>query len=146
MLGLCNAPSSHLTTSARWPLPPPYPAAADAAASAVSGLKGSGGGSKPFDSMNGVAASLLLHLTASVRFEGPLNVDLNDITMNLVPYPRMHFLLSSMSPLQPPPKDKDVGRAAAALALQPRTLDQVRVARVQWQGRSICRGLPFMTL
>ncbi|KAG2450093.1 hypothetical protein HYH02_000197 [Chlamydomonas schloesseri] len=101
-------------------------AAADASAAAASGLKGSGaGGSKPFDSMNGIAASLLLHLTASVRFEGPLNVDLNDITMNLVPYPRMHFLLSSMSPLQPPPKERDVGRAAAALALQPRTLDQV---------------------
>ena len=75
-------------------------------------------------------ASLLLHMTASVRFEGPLNVDLNDITMNLVPYPRMHFLLSSMSPLQPPPKERDVGRQT--LALQPRTLDQVRV--VLWAG------------
>lgn len=34
--------------------------------------------------MNGVAATALLHLTASVRFEGTLNVDLNDITMNMV--------------------------------------------------------------
>lgn len=34
-----------------------------------------------------------------MRFEGDLNVDLNEITMNLVPYPRMHFLLSSLSPL-----------------------------------------------
>jgi hypothetical protein len=38
--------------------------------------------------MNAIAATLLLNLTASVRFEGPLNVDLNDITMNLVPFPR----------------------------------------------------------
>ncbi|PNH06176.1 Tubulin epsilon chain [Tetrabaena socialis] len=67
-------------------------------------------GAKPFDGMNGVAASLLLHLTASVRFEGPLNVDLNDITMNLVPYPRMHFLLSSMSPLTPPAKVRQGSR------------------------------------
>ncbi|GIL43207.1 hypothetical protein Vafri_1011 [Volvox africanus] len=106
---------------------------ADAARERAAGGGGAPGGtpaataaaasSKPFDSMNSVAASLLLHMTASVRFEGPLNVDLNDITMNLVPYPRMHFLLSSMSPLLPPPRERDVGRQA--LALQPRTLDQV---------------------
>jgi hypothetical protein len=34
--------------------------------------------------MNGLAANLLLHLTSSIRFEGTLNTDLNDITMNLV--------------------------------------------------------------
>ncbi|KAG2495742.1 hypothetical protein HYH03_006339 [Edaphochlamys debaryana] len=95
----------------------------DASAGAGAAAGGRGSTSKPFDAMNGVAASMLLHMTASVRFEGPLNVDLNDITMNLVPYPKMHFLLSSMSPLTPPPKEKDVGRQA--LASQPRTLDQV---------------------
>lgn len=101
-------------------------AGGDASASAT-GRGGSGGSGKPFDAMNAVAANLLLHTTASVRFEGPLNVDLNDITMNLVPYPRMHFLLSAMSPLQPHGalKEKDVGKAAAVAALQPRTLDQV---------------------
>ena len=36
---------------------------------------------------------------SSMRFEGSLNVDLNEITMNLVPYPRLHFLISSLSPL-----------------------------------------------
>lgn len=34
-----------------------------------------------------------------MRFEGDLNVDLNEITMNLVPFPRMHFLLSALSPI-----------------------------------------------
>ena len=33
------------------------------------------------------------------RFEGSLNVDLNEITMNLVPYPKMHYLVSSITPL-----------------------------------------------
>lgn len=42
---------------------------------------------------------MLLNLTSSSRFEGSLNVDLNEITMNLVPFPRMHYLLSSLSPL-----------------------------------------------
>ena len=44
---------------------------------------------KPFDNMNGVAANMLLNMTSSVRFEGSLNVDLNDITMNLVPFPQV---------------------------------------------------------
>ncbi|KAH3766486.1 tubulin epsilon chain [Pelomyxa schiedti] len=53
--------------------------------------------SKPWDQMNKLAAQLLLDLTSSMRFAGTLNVDLNEITMNLVPYPRMQFLLSSLS-------------------------------------------------
>lgn len=54
---------------------------------------------KPFDSMNNIVANMLLNLTSSTRFEGSLNVDLNEITMNLVPFPRLHYLISSLSPL-----------------------------------------------
>jgi len=57
------------------------------------------GSEKPYDRMNSLVAHLLNNLTSSMRFEGSLNLDLNEITMNLVPFPRMHFLLSSMSPL-----------------------------------------------
>lgn len=49
--------------------------------------------------MNGLVARLLTDLTASMRFAGDLNVDLNEITTNLVPFPRLHYLLSSISPL-----------------------------------------------
>jgi tubulin epsilon len=49
--------------------------------------------------MNNLAANVLLNLTAGMRFEGSLNVDINDITMNMVPFPRFHFLVPSMSPL-----------------------------------------------
>ncbi|KAK9816636.1 hypothetical protein WJX72_003106 [[Myrmecia] bisecta] len=71
-----------------------------------------------FDGMNGVAANLLLNMTSSMRFEGSLNVDLNEITMNLVPYPRIHFLQSAMSPLAAP---LDLAKLAGA----PRAVDQV---------------------
>jgi tubulin epsilon len=54
---------------------------------------------QPFEAMNSLVAQLLNHLTASMRFNGSLNLDLNEITMNLVPYPRMHFLISALSPL-----------------------------------------------
>uniref|UniRef100_A0A8C4U0S3 Tubulin epsilon 1 n=1 Tax=Falco tinnunculus TaxID=100819 RepID=A0A8C4U0S3_FALTI len=54
---------------------------------------------KPFDAMNNIVANLLLNLTSSARFEGSLNMDLNEISMNLVPFPRLHYLVSSLTPL-----------------------------------------------
>ncbi|GMF58881.1 unnamed protein product [Phytophthora fragariaefolia] len=51
-----------------------------------------------FGQMNNIVVRLLTNLTSSMRFEGSLNVDLNEITTNLVPFPRLRFLLSSMSP------------------------------------------------
>lgn len=71
---------------------------------------------KPFDRMNNIAANMLLNLTAGMRFAGSLNVDMNDITMNMVPYPRLHFLVPAMSPLL-------VTRDRAALAAPRRAID-----------------------
>lgn len=70
---------------------------------------------KPYDKMNSIIAHLLCNLTCSMRFEGSLNVDINDITMNLVPFPRMHFMLSSVSPLYHVLDKK----------LEPRRVDQI---------------------
>jgi tubulin epsilon len=70
---------------------------------------------KPFDKMNNIIAHLLSNLTCSMRFEGKLNIDLNEITMNLVPYPKMHFLVSALAPLY----------SLADNKLQPRKLDQM---------------------
>lgn len=49
--------------------------------------------------MNNIVANLLLSLTSSARFEGSLNMDLNEISMNLVPFPQLHYLVSSLTPL-----------------------------------------------
>merc|ERR1712154_414817 len=38
-------------------------------------------------------------MTASLRFEGELNVDLNEFQTNLVPFPRLHFMITAMSPV-----------------------------------------------
>lgn len=70
---------------------------------------------KPFDSMNNIVANLLLNMTSSARFEGSLNVDLNEITMNLVPFPKLHYLVASQSPLY----------TSADVHLPPRKLDQM---------------------
>jgi tubulin alpha len=38
-------------------------------------------------------------VTASLRFEGALNVDLTEFQTNLVPYPRIHFPLAAYGPV-----------------------------------------------
>jgi len=38
-------------------------------------------------------------VTASLRFDGSLNVDLNEYQTNLVPYPRIHFPVTTYSPV-----------------------------------------------
>jgi len=38
-------------------------------------------------------------ITASLRFDGSLNVDLNEFQTNLVPFPRIHFPLATYAPL-----------------------------------------------
>ena len=70
--------------------------------SAAKGLKkGNASSSKAtgFDEMNSLVARLLTDLTSSMRFSGDLNTDLNEITTNLVPFPRMHYLSPSLAPL-----------------------------------------------
>nr|XP_020863845.1 tubulin epsilon chain isoform X3 [Phascolarctos cinereus] len=70
---------------------------------------------KPFDTMNNIVGNLLLNLTSSARFEGSLNMDLNEITMNLVPFPQLHYLVSSLTPLC----------TLADVNIPPRRLDQM---------------------
>lgn len=43
--------------------------------------------------------SVVSSITASLRFDGSLNVDLNEFQTNLVPYPRIHFPLVAYSPV-----------------------------------------------
>lgn len=69
----------------------------------------------PFDSMNNIVADLILNLTSSSRFEGSLNIDLNEISMNLVPFPKLHYLTSSITPLY----------SLSNIHMPPRILDQM---------------------
>merc|ERR1719477_73605 len=38
-------------------------------------------------------------ITASLRFDGALNVDLTEFQTNLVPFPRLHFFMPGFAPL-----------------------------------------------
>ena len=52
-----------------------------------------------YKNLNRVVAQTVSSLTCSLRFPGSLNVDLNEFQTNLVPYPRIHFMLSSLAPM-----------------------------------------------
>jgi len=49
--------------------------------------------------LNRLIAQVISSLTASLRFDGALNVDITEFQTNLVPYPRIHFMLSSYAPV-----------------------------------------------
>jgi len=49
--------------------------------------------------LNRLISQVVSSVTASLRFDGVLNIDLNEFQTNLVPYPRIHFPLTSYAPL-----------------------------------------------
>jgi tubulin epsilon len=52
---------------------------------------------KGFEEVNVIAARMLCNITASSRFHGEMNVDLNEIYTNLVPFPKLHFLSAALN-------------------------------------------------
>jgi len=52
-----------------------------------------------YSDLNKLCAKTISCMTAALRFEGDLNVDMNEFQTNLVPFPRLHFMTSSYSPL-----------------------------------------------
>jgi len=56
-------------------------------------------GRPSYSDLNRLIAQVISSLTASLRFDGSLNVDINEFQTNLVPYPRIHFMLCSYAPV-----------------------------------------------
>ncbi|MHA1583641.1 MAG: tubulin beta chain [Promethearchaeota archaeon] len=52
-----------------------------------------------YDDLNNVISQALSDITASLRFKGSLNTDMKEFLVNLVPYPRSHFLMASYAPM-----------------------------------------------
>jgi len=60
-----------------------------------------------YSNVNNLVAKVASSMTASLRFEGELNADMSEFQTNMIPFPRLHFLTSSLAPL--------VARTAAEL-------------------------------
>jgi tubulin alpha len=52
-----------------------------------------------YTNLNRLVRQVISSLNASLRFDGALNVDVTEFQTNLVPYPRIHFMLSSYAPI-----------------------------------------------
>merc|ERR1712167_14663 len=52
-----------------------------------------------YANINRLISQVVSTLTVSIRFEGSLNVDINEFQTNLVPYPRIHFMANSYAPV-----------------------------------------------
>merc|ERR1712107_553747 len=52
-----------------------------------------------YTNLNRLIAQIISSITASLRFDGALNVDLNEFQTNLVPYPRIHYPPATYAPL-----------------------------------------------
>merc|ERR1712147_142007 len=52
-----------------------------------------------YANLNMVSAKVISSMTASLRFDGELNVDLGEFQTNLVPFPRLHFMTTALAPV-----------------------------------------------
>ncbi|KAB1269822.1 Tubulin alpha-1A chain [Camelus dromedarius] len=52
-----------------------------------------------YTNLNRLIGQIVSSITASLRFDGALNVDLTEFQTNLVPYPRIHFPLATIAPV-----------------------------------------------
>uniref|UniRef100_UPI000EF48A62 tubulin alpha-1C chain-like n=1 Tax=Ciona intestinalis TaxID=7719 RepID=UPI000EF48A62 len=52
-----------------------------------------------YKNINNVMAQVVSTVTSSLRFESSINVSLSQMQTNLIPYPKMHFITSSLAPM-----------------------------------------------
>ncbi|EHA99110.1 Tubulin alpha-1C chain [Heterocephalus glaber] len=52
-----------------------------------------------YTNLNHLISQIVFSITASLRFDGALNVDLTEFQTNVVPYPHIHFPLATYAPV-----------------------------------------------
>ena len=55
--------------------------------------------SPTYSDLNHLVCTAMSGITCSLRFPGQLNSDLRKLAVNLIPFPRMHFFMIGIAPL-----------------------------------------------
>ena len=71
-----------------------------------------------YEHLNRLIAQVVSSITSSLRFDGALNVDLNEFQTNLVPFPRVHYPLISYAPVISATKSAHESFKTSELTLQ----------------------------
>lgn len=71
-----------------------------------------------YANLNRLISQVVSSITASLRFDGALNVDLTEFQTNLVPYPRIHFPLTTYAPVISADKAFHEGMTVAEITAQ----------------------------
>jgi hypothetical protein len=82
--------------------------------------------------LNHIVALIMSSITASLRFPGKLNTDLNEFVTNLVPFPGNHFLTASFAPMRAPGSEGQVRTHFPDLARETFSQDNFTAA-IDWQ-------------
>eukprot|EP00913_Durusdinium_trenchii_P022702 g21321.t1 len=90
-----------------------------------------------YTNLNRLIAQIISSLTASLRFDGALNVDITEFQTNLVPYPRIHFMLTSYAPVISAEKAYHEQLSVAEI-----TMSVFEPASMMVKGRLVTPGLP----
>lgn len=67
--------------------------------------------------LNRIIAQIISGQTLAMRFDGTLNVTLDQFHTNMVPFPRLHFMLSSLAPMAQPGYTPFQGLSAKSLTV-----------------------------
>ena len=81
--------------------------------------------SPSFDDLNALVSQVMCGTSTSLRFPGQLNGDLRKLSLNLIPFPRLHFLCPSYAPFH-----TAGAQAYARVSVQELTQAYVRVKRL----------------
>ncbi|KAJ7690050.1 beta-tubulin 2 [Mycena rosella] len=71
--------------------------------------------SPTFPVLNGLISKVMCGVSTSLRFPGQLNGDLRKLGMNLIPFPRLHFLMPSYAPISDPKSQSFQGTSVPEL-------------------------------
>mmetsp|Transcript_488 Transcript_488/g.779 ORF Transcript_488/g.779 Transcript_488/m.779 type:complete len:425 (+) Transcript_488:453-1727(+) len=96
-----------------------------------------------YSDLNSLIAKAMSGTTCSLRFPGQLNCDLRKLAVNMVPFPRLHFFLTSFAPIVSAKNNKYTIESVAELTKQVFDSKNIMIAIEPRHGRYLTASVAF---